>query len=838
MAYNAGKLKNTTYQYWDDGFSIDDKGLAKGNSDSQWPGGVKADRYYPERRAKLGSDKSTERVFGYVSKWDSSSYLEPVYREAVWVTIEICELFKSFEPVVNEEKVGSPYKADILFMFDDSYSMDNAELYGGSKSTPLSQLRDNINHLLDKLINDATGLGSGKNDVRYGVVTYQSNIHAVTDTIDSVPNQTWATTRTEFKNLLDKVCCTNEDTGEIAWTEKDRGRTSAKHEYLDIAVNPFNLTDVAGALHRILNSSSYTWRTDDTVARFIIMVTDTVDEVRNPELTSMWQSTKSQAPATYTIADFIDELQINSFKSSVTPAEVLEELKEQKVTMAVVAMTPTYYNAYVQGTDGISFKMQEGGKYNWGTTMAEPLANLIIAKASANERTEEDSKDWWSNVAEKWGPVIYYHYTPVQDFEHNSLITVFHDDVAFMTNGSIIRNRINWLTCFDNYPALGGEAQDSFYLPGLIPGEEQTQVFIVRNESYSGIMKKIDLQLLDVPDDVTIQVDNFPEQLYPRKTAAISITAKYDPAGGASATPPARHIDIHYALSYWMTHILSCGVTEEEEEDIFTPPMISTPDIYFVESNQRDSFTTGYVKDISFDPMYTLTYVTETAYKEDDLTEQESWTDRLYILEKETVNSANFERIMPVPITAIAGYDTATTGCCWLKVRGPAVWTTTRKFTCTANTKTWYIVNQSLTRTYVAHPVMNPETAPDHKGMGFILFEYPDGNIVPPGESRRVTIKWQPIFNPAGEEMTKKTTRHAVKDCQEGSVESIWSMEDGFFNSLLYGMATGKKDVNGNYTVEPDYGTYFTHTYIETIEGDGIIPHGYSCQDGSGTAET
>lgn len=774
-------------------------------------GGVTADRYYPVRSSTNEEDEEDGGdQLGYVTSWDSSSYLEPVYREAVWVTLDICDLFDPCEPVPPAQP---PYKADIIFLIDDSQTMDRASEYGGAEYTPFYQLKSNVDLLVERMVE--LGVGNEKNDVRYGVVSYQNNIHAFKTTVDGT-DVLWAPTYADLMDLLNQYCVTNEETGEVAWTERDRGRSSPSAL---ITTNIANLTDVAGALDKLLKSSQYGWRKNVT-ARFIVLVTDTVDEVRDPKLSSPYKNFMSAYPSA-TYDDFITTYGIDSFKSSVSPTDVIEELKEQGITMVVVAQSPAYYNAYIKGTDGLGINMKEGGQYNWGTMLAQRMAPVVVAKAGS---VDVETKDWWSHIAGSWGPVVYYHYTPANDFEHNSLITVFHDDIAFMVNGAIVRNKINWLTCFDNYPALGGEAQDSFYLPGLIPNEEQTQIFIIRNESYTGIMKKMDLKLLDVPDDITVTITNFPEQLYPRKTAAISVTAKYSPIGGDTATPPARHIDVHYLLSYWLTHSISCNPDIEiEEEEIITPPMPKLPDLYFVESNQKSSFTSGYNKEISFDPLYTLSYVTETDYKEDDLTEQESWTDRLYILTKEIVNSASFERVTPVPMNAIAGYDTSTTGCCWLKVRGPVIWTTTRKFTCKVNTKTWYLVNQSTDKTYIAHPVMNPETAPNHKGMGFMLFEYPDGNIIPPGEARAVTIKWQPIFNPAGEEMTKKTTHPAVHNCQTDAVGSIWSTEDGFFNSLLYGMAVGRKNnLTDEYTVYPDYGTKFTHTYIETIEGDGI----------------
>lgn len=755
-----------------------EKGTASSQwfSDRDWDGGAVADHYYPMRRNRIST-------VGYCTRWDNYSYIEPVHRETVWVMVDICDLLKDIK-TQDEPPQSPPYQADIVLLIDDSFTMGD----------PIAQVRIN----LVKLLTNLTGVGV--TDIMVGVAPYQNNRVAMTESTTGSTRK-WASTllsdtlgvsamllNVKASSFTSPTPTTN--VGDRSQTELHRGLTS---RYAPASMNPASLVDPWGAIDWAC--STYEFR-PNVKARFVMLVTDTFDEIQHPE--KLGVGFQDRVPS-----------------SSSSYVTAMSSLTNVGASLYVVCpdQYESTYDPVITATNGGHLNMVG----DWGALMATDLAQIILDRIL---QKDDAPKDWWSYITQKWGPAIYYHYTPALDFEANSLITIFHDDVTFMVNGAVVRNRINWLTCYDNYPVLGGEAQDSFYLPGLIPDEEVTQLFIIRNESYTGVMKKIKLELLDKPDDVEITINDWPEELEPRQNVPISITAKYVPAEDAEA-PPERHLDIHYKMSYWMSHVLSCAnPIKEAEEDA---NLILNPDeLFFVETDEADKFIAADAKAIAFDPMYTLAFTTKTEYKEDDLAEQETWTDRLYIMTKAIVNSTAFERVEPVPITSIAGYDTATTGCCWLKVRGPVIWTTTRDYECRTNVKTWYLVNQSAKNTYVAHPVMDPASAPEHKGMGFFLWEYPEGNIIPPGESRPVTIRWQPIFNPDGEDMTRKTTRPKVRNCQDGSVGTIWSTEDGFFNNLLYGMAVGHKDDNDRYIQYPDYDTEFTHTYIETIHGDGM----------------
>lgn len=735
--------------------------------DRSYPGGMVADFYYPMRMV------SGETTVGYCTQWDDSSYLEPIHRETIWATVNICDLLQDIQPALPEE--SPPYSADIVLLIDDSATMAPA----------MNAVYSNITNLINNLnVLHVT-------DIHLGVALFQNNQKSIYDPTGTTPSK-WATA---FPGYIE-ICRYP--------SAVSTGQTNLLRAAND---NPQRIVDPFTSIDWV--TSNYKYR-DEVRAKFIVVISDAGDEVRH-DLTKTTVY-KAWDPVVWdqTVA-----------KPKVTQAAATAAMKALGITLFVV--TPSQYqNDFKEALDGTNggFLAMTSDSSSWGTALAIDLAQFVLSKTGIKT---DAPKDWWSYIQAKWGPVIHYHYSPELDFEGNGLISVFHDDVTYINNGTVIRNKINWLTCFDNYPALGGEAQDSFYLPGLIPGEEMTQVFVIRNESYTGTMKQIALELLDKPDDVEVTVENWPETLEPRQTAAITIKALYE-SQGSENTVPVRHIDIHYKMTYWMTHVLACGQIEEKED---SDPLVDLNELFFVENNQATNFVGGIVKSIVFDPMYTLAFNTTTDYKEDDLAEQESWVDRLYILEKTVVNSPEFERIRPVPISSIAGYTRADTGCCWLKVRGPVVWTTSRTYECRVNIKTWYLVNQSLTNTYVAHPVMDPTTAPDQKGMGFILFEYPEGNIIPPGESRPVVIKWQPIFDPEGEEMTRKITRPPVRDIQDGAVSTIWSTEDGFFNHILYAMATGHVDPTSTvnnivYSTYPDYDTVFTHTYVETVHGDGM----------------
>lgn len=767
-------------------------------SDQNWDGGVVADVYYPMR-------KNTSRGVGttiynsYCTRWEPTAYLDPIQRETVWVTISICDILKDFLPYPATEN-PTEKTADIIFLIDDSSTMQTA----------INRVQTNVGALADRLSD------LGITGTQYGITLYQGGTGGqVQLPVAPFTFPVLTTSLTNVGMMIGQARASNLTASPPvpSLTELNRGLDTPTRASITTAAqaasyNSQNLTDPWAAIDFAV--ANYTMRPE--AVKVFILVTDTIDEIQHLTQSRFYQSLSPAAKA-QSIAC--------TPSSSHSELTALTSLASDNVILCAVSpkWTKSTYNTLVEGTGGVYIEMTSS---DWGPAMADQVAEMIASKTNSISSTAPS--DWFGYVTQRWGPAIYYHYTPALDFEANSLITVFHDDVTFMVNGAIVRNQINWLGCYDNYPQLGGEAQDSFYLPSLVPGESTTQLFVVRNESYTGTMKKIQLQLLDKPDDVDITVENWPEELKSRQQHAVTITATYNPPDDADV-PPERHLDIHYNMSYWMTHVLTCRVgAEDSERDDYPdmPELYDETDLYFTEDNQANSFSAGFIKSIEFDPMYTLAYVTTTDYKEDDLVEQESWSDRLYILTKEIVNSESFERVQPVPITAIAGYDTATTGCCWLKVRGPVIWTTTRKYECKANTKTWYIVNQSTSRTYVAHPVMDEETAPEHQGMGFILFEYPEGNIIPPGESRPVTIKWQPIFNPDGEDMTRRTTRPVVRNCQAESVGSIWSTEDGFFNNLLFAMAIGQRDATGNVIGQPDYDTEFTHTYVETIFGDGM----------------
>jgi len=510
-------------------------------------------------------------------------------------------------------------------------------------------------------------------------------------------------------------------------------------------------------------ASQYKYRTMKSRTKYIILITDAGDE-----------------------------------NDPISMASAIAYLNDQDIKVCVVSNNPgKYFDPLFTQTGGTLVSMSGA----WGPVMAFDMAEKIAVESGASGETQ----DWWSTVAAAWQPTILYQYTPATDFTTNSYVTAYHENISYISNGSIFRNTVNFLTIYDDYPAEGGRPQDSLYCPGLIPGETMNMSFLVRNESNTGTMKRMEIELLDKPDDVTVTLNGFPTELGPKETAILAVEVAYNPSNTDAGT---RHLDIHYKVSYWMQHILSCsyrgrGDGQDSEQSFY--------DLYFVEDTQQGNFIPGLSKQITFDPLYTLAYVTATAYEEGDATYQQSWiSKRLYVLTDKILQSQKYESISPGAISGIVGQQISTTGCCWLKVRGPLYWETNREYELKYNKKTWYIVNQSDTRSYVGHVVLEQGSLPNQSGMGFILINYPEGNIIKPGQSVPVEMYWQAIFNPSGEEMTHKVEDYTINNnSQDGAVGTIWDQNPGFFNHIIYTMPTGMT-------------ARLTHLYSEKIKGDGM----------------
>lgn len=474
---------------------------------------------------------------------------------------------------------------------------------------------------------------------------------------------------------------------------------------------------------------------------------------------------------------------------------------EQDIKVCVVCTHGKYFEEVFRQTGGLLIGMSGA----WGPTMAFEMATKIAADAGASDEVE----DWWNSVARHWKPQIYYQYSPAANYKTSSFVTIFHDDVSYVTNGSIVRSKMNYLTIYDDYPAAGGRPQDSFYIPSLIPNEKLNTTFIIKNESSTGTMKKIKLELLDKPAGVEVTVNGFPDRLEPKEIKLISVDVQYTPTGGAE-NPGTRHLDIKYRVTYWMQHVTSCSGTRPTQDDV-SEKSIGSTDLYFVQSTQDGSFVPGLSKEIGFDPLYTAAYQTTTACTIKDAVKQPAWkSHRLYVMRKNIMESEYYQTLAPGPIEGISGNKAEETGCVWLKARGPLFWKTERDYEVKVNKKTWYIVNQSQENTYVAHLVLSTATLPKHKEMGFMVIEYPEGNIVPPSTARPVLIYWQPIFNPEGDQMTHKTTTHPVQGSQEGTMESVWDHDSAFFNHLIFIMPGADT-------------TNYEHLYTENIKGDGMI---------------
>lgn len=518
-------------------------------------------------------------------------------------------------------------------------------------------------------------------------------------------------------------------------------------------------------------SSYYAWRNAN--ARCIVIITDTIDE-----------------------EDPVDVL------------STVGKLNNRNIRGYTVAYDSSFYQNFWGEANGV-FTNING---SWGSTTAYELGSQI-----ADEQGASSYDNWWKNAAAAWHPVVLYQYSPATSWGNNSYISAFHDNIAYVTNNHAVRCKINYLVVYDNYPALGGKPQNSIFIPGLVPGETITTKYIIKNESKTGTMKRLSIALVESPPDVAVTVSGLPTELEPGGVALISVDAKYTPS---ESNPGTRHIDVKYRVSYWMVHKLYC--TDTPSGIIIDPdnpniPIIipddpgSGSELYWVPNTTDKEYVPGWRKQIGWDPLYTLAYVTTTETHDGDACYQPTWKDyRLYVLENKASQACLYKALDPQPIEALSGKKNCAAGFSWLKICGPLHWQTTRDYECRINKKTWYMVNTSSTRTYIAYPDFDVESMPTLAGTGFMMITYPDGNVVKPGQSVPVEMYWVPIFDGEGEEITKTTKDYKIEDTQEGAIGTVWDLNPGFFNNIIYNIPDSAMD------------TIITHTYVENIFGDGM----------------
>lgn len=587
----------------------------------------------------------------------------------------------------------------------------------------------------------------GVTDWRVGVAAYNETQQAIFNTLTTPPTM-WSEAIPGVRDMADQV-------------------------QVGVAVPPTAGHDHAWHYSAISWAASYyAWRNSD--AKCIVLITDTNDE-----------------------SDPIDVL------------SAVGALKTKGIRGFIVSYDSTFYQNVWSETEG-AFTNLSGA---WGSTSAYELGSQI-----ADEKGASASNDWWNNAAAAWQPVVLYQYTPTTSWGNNSLISALHDGIAYITNNHIIRCKINYLVIYDNYPSLGGKPQNSIFIPGLVPGETVTAKYVIRNESKTGTMKRLAISLDEAPDDVNISIAGLPNELEPESVAVISVSATYNPTESNAGT---RHIDVKYRVSYWMVHKLFC--TDEPGGTIINPddpnptPVIPPDDpglkseLYWVPSTKEKEYTPGWRKQIGWDPLYTLAYITRTETQDGDVCYQPAWRDyRVYGIPNDDTQCCTYKALDPKPISALEGLKPCSSGTTWLKIRGPLYWQTIRDYECRVNKKTWYIVNLSDTASYMAYADFDVASMPTLSGTGFIIITYPDGNIVGPGQSIPVEMYWVPIFNSDGEQMTKVTKDYRIEETQEGAIGTVWDLNPGLFNNLIYNIPEGSMDA------------LITHTYTENIFGDGM----------------
>lgn len=610
-----------------------------------------------------------------------------------------------------------------------------------------------VKNNMENFIN--TMLSLGATDYRVGLAAFNKNQEVVFNTLGQTPTM-WSTTIAGIRNMANQL-------------------------HIGLAVSPD--TDNAWQFSAAEWAANYyKWRNAD--AKCIVVISDAGDEEDPESSTSAGNTLNAKG--------------IKGFAASYDS---------------------NYYQAYWMGANG-AFTSVNGA---WGTTLAYEVGTQV-ADASGNT----DIGDWWKHAAAAWQPVVLYQYTPVVEWGNNSLITVFHDSVSYISNDHILRCKVNYLVVYDNYPESGGKPQNSIYIPGLVPGEVVSTNYIIKNESKTGTMRRVSMSLVEVPQDVSVQITGLPDELAPGAVALITVAALYSPSEN---NPGTRHIDVKYNVVYWITHKLYCtdppagtaidpsdkpddepGIIDPDNPDEPTNPTSSV--LYWVPNTKVTEYTPGWRKQIGFDPLYTLTYITSTELHEGDACYQPGWKDyRVYPIEDCcSTKACKYMSLSAQPITALA-YGTKESCCAnptWLKVRGPLHWQTKRDYECRINKKTWYIVNTSQNMTFIAYPVFDTKTMPTLDATGFLMVTYPEGNTVAPGQSIPVEMYWVPVFDAEGEEVTKVTTDYLIDTTQEGAIKTIWDTNAALINNMIYVMPEGSMD------------TIITHTYIETLFGDGM----------------
>lgn len=182
----------------------------------------------------------------------------------------------------------------------------------------------------------------------------------------------------------------------------------------------------------------------------------------------------------------------------------------------------------------------------WETpTEFEPARKDIIWRLT--KISELPHKTPQEFIDELWQPVNLPHY-PI-DVDFPTALNVFGNFASTWLEGHLIRFNVNYLVFFEQPPEEGGLPQASIYISGLIPQHTLTQEYTIKNVSRSCHAKYIQHIVSNLPDDVTVEVDDLPDSLAPQESATFSVTATYDPE---EDTPPNVRIEAVLSLSYYL----------------------------------------------------------------------------------------------------------------------------------------------------------------------------------------------------------------------------------------------------------------------------------------------
>lgn len=386
----------------------------------------------------------------------------------------------------------------------------------------------------------------------------------------------------------------------------------------------------------------------------------------------------------------------------------------------------------------------------------------------------------------------------------STCLSVYGNHAAYVLKGQLIHLSIDYLVFYEDFPENYGRPQNSIYISGLLPSTPVTRKYIVRNESSNAIAKHIVLTLGTLPSTVALTIQDFPTELESKETAVFSITVTYTPEAG---DPPVYHLDLPFTLTYYTVWRLAAGNLNNDNLPVLDAPLES--ELFLRNTLSFFEPYAEYRRKLKIDPLYQIQYTTQTSSSIGDVVvTDEDWTNTSVYINK-TPHPGTYQQLTPEALTGLTNLPTSTYKCN-LHITGPIQWTTTRQMSAHATVYTLYLTNQSNRYTYNAVVKLNQQLLPMHNNCGFLVVDYPEGNLIEPGHTVPVTIKWMCCYDPTGQIVNIEKTTAEVGN-QNDFPQSVYGKSPIQIGELLFNI--------------PAKGFTVSHTYLECFNGgDGVVP--------------